>query len=149
MSAADSEFAAAQREARGDALTFDLGGRAWTCRKRLPFGLIANLAAKMQDDAGVEVLDAFRDLVVFAVCKAERDELRALLIALPEDDDDETTIEFRDLARAAQSIVERATGSPFDSGSGLPGSPSPNGATLPARASSAGSTSVPFRRVEP
>ena len=149
MSVADSEFAAAQREARGDVLTFDLGGRTWTCRKRLPFGLIANLAAKMQDDAGIEVLDAFRDLIVFAVVKAERDELQALLVAVPDDDDDDTVVEFRDLASAAQSIVERATGSPFDSGSGLPGTPSPNGGTLPGRANSAGSTSVPFRRVGP
>lgn len=141
------EFAAAERERAGVPLTFELGGRTWTCRRKLPFALLGRLASRLSAE-GPDALQAFADVLIYAVIRQEREDFRALLLELPEDDDDETTVGFEDVSRAAAQVIERITGSPFGSASVSPPSRSPNGAMSPVRVVSEASTSQPARRAK-
>jgi len=140
-------FDAAAREVQGEPLTFSLGGREWRTRKRMPFALLATLA-KEATRGGIEFFDAFSDLVINAVAQDQREEFRAMLYALPEDDEGEAVIEFADLAAVARELVTRLTGSPFDAPSGSPELPLRNGTLSRGPAGSAATVSHPPRRVK-
>jgi hypothetical protein len=143
MAAAGGEFDAALRS--GPQLTFEMGGRTWHCRRRLPFGLIGNLAARL-DEGGLPVFHAFADLVVMAVVKDEREAFREMVFGDPDDDD--LVVDFADMAQAARRICEHATGSPFGSASGSVVTPLPAGATSRGPAGSGASTSPRHRHVK-
>jgi hypothetical protein len=141
----NAEFEAAVAAARGEPLTFDLGGRTWHCRPKLPFGLLGELANAIEG-GGLPVFQAFADLIVQAVRRDEREAFREFVYAVPEDDDE--AVDFIDVAMVARKIMEQTTGSPFASASGSPAGQSANGATSPVPAGSAASTSSAHRRVK-
>lgn len=143
----EGEFAAAERERTGAAATFDLGGRTWTLRKRMPFGLLAQLASRAQAQ-GADVLDALVDLMVYAVVSDQREDFHTVLLDIPPDEDDDSVVTFQDVWNATTLIIERTTGSPFGSPSGSPGGLPTNGAMLRAPVASGATTSGEPRRVK-
>lgn len=143
-----SDAYTAEREAREhQPRTFQLGGRTWEMRRgKVPMALIFNVADAMARSEGLDVLTSFESFLVAMVTKSQREEFRAFLHAVPDEDEDESAYDWQEMQEVTAELVARLTGAPFPSPSGSPSSPWPNGASSLAPSDSEASSSLPHRR---
>jgi len=122
--------------------SFELGGREWNLRAKVPYQLLRQAALGMQGDTATMVR-AIEGLLAGAVRKDQREEFRAFLAEVPEDD--EETFSFEDLLVVFQEVAGRVANVPFPPPSGSvdslsqrnTGSTSGDGSLSPASTSQA------------
>jgi hypothetical protein len=126
-----------------------LGGRNWTLRRKVPFGLMRAVAGADNGGDNGAVFDAFVGFLEGCIVRSERNAFREALSAIPDDDeDDEKVIDLGDVFRAAREVMEHCSGAPFGSPSvSLPGLPA-TGYPWQEPSSSEGSTSLPHRQIK-
>ncbi len=90
--------------------SFELGGRYWPLRPKVPYQLLRQSALGMQGDMG-ELVRSIEGLLIGAVAKNERAAFRAFLAEVPEDDEEVFT--YEDLLRVFQEVAGRVANAPF------------------------------------
>jgi hypothetical protein len=99
--------------------SFELGGRSWTLRPKIPWQLVEQAALGLTGGVA-EMVRTVKQMLVYSVCKAQRAEFITFLDTVPEEDDD--VFDFEDVLAAFQEVASRASRAPFQPSSDSPGS---------------------------
>lgn len=101
---------------------FELGGRSWPLRKKVPYQLIRRAALGVAGGDVTEMMNSLETMLTFATRADHREAFRRFLAELPGDEDEDSVFDLDDLMGAFRQVTSQVSRAPFPQSSESSGS---------------------------